>query len=185
LLVLHPDHGAQDHLHRDRAHPRPQSELLPDRPMLDLRGGDLLDQPCVVGYRLAVKWGQQQPPRAEMRLAVEHQQAVGAEHPERLRVGLTSPQHLAVPAEHLTDELRVEHTHHIADPDDPKRQHPLRRVAHEAEADEGVHTEHRPQGLRHRRERDTPRQPIGRDRLDTSIRNGLIAHNATVHSSWA
>ena len=103
VLVADANHRLQDHLHRDRPHPRPEGERLIERPAPELSGCDLGDNPFVVANRLAVKGRQEQAAGAQMALAVENEEAVGAERAEHLGVGLPCPHEVGIGGEELTD----------------------------------------------------------------------------------
>ena len=65
---------AQDHLERDRAHPRLERQLGPHGPALDLGARDLRHRGLIAAHALAVKGRQHHAPALQMLLALEQEQ---------------------------------------------------------------------------------------------------------------
>ena len=143
--ILDTEHGAQDHLERDRLHARPDRERLAGRPARDLALGDLPHQLAVALHPLAVEGRQQQLALAQMRRPVEQQHRFAAHHRPQDHVGLARAQVLRVAGEHALDRLGVADQHPLLLRGDADRE--AVAVPAMARLQEGRRAHHPAQGL--------------------------------------
>jgi hypothetical protein len=122
--VADAEHQPQDHLQRDRLHPRAQGEGLAERPVLDLGGGDARHLVAEGGHRPPVEGGRQELSLTEPLLALQAQHRVGADQRlEELAADVARVADVPVAGEDLPRQLRLRHVHelveaHEADPED-------------------------------------------------------------------
>ena len=108
------DH-AQDHVERDRLHPRLERDRCAERPVVHVLGGDLGHQLLVAAQPLAVERRQHQLPLPQVLAPVEQQHGARAEHRLERHVRLARAELLRVGREDLLERGGVGDEHEVAD----------------------------------------------------------------------
>jgi len=125
---------ADDHLERDRLHRRPRGERPPGGPPLDLPGGDFRHRLLVAAHALAMERRQHQLALRHVRVVVEQQHGVAAQHRQQHDVRLARVEEPRVAGEDLLHRVRVAEEHPRSLVGDLEREHvavaPL-RIVHE------------------------------------------------------
>ena len=122
LVVLDPEHRAQDHLERDRLHARWSGNRSPERPGGDLALGRLGHHRLVGAHPLAVERRQHQLAPAQVLLALEQEQRALPEERRQDDVATRGDRVLAIGAEQALQRRRVGDEDHRADPEHPGRE---------------------------------------------------------------
>jgi hypothetical protein len=132
--VAHAEDGPDDHLERDRLHRRPRRQRVARGPSSDLARRHLGHRPLVAAHALAVEGRQHQLALRHVRVVVQQEHRVAAEHRQQHDVRLTGVQQSRVALEHLLHRIRVAEEDPRALVRDLQREHvavaPLRVVHH-------------------------------------------------------
>ena len=107
LGVLDAEHGAGDHLERDRLHAREDGEGAIARPGRDLALGGLDDDPLVAAHPLAVERGKEEAAVAQVLGPVEQQGRGRAEDRGEDLVALPGVEQVRIAGEDLLDGLGI------------------------------------------------------------------------------